>query len=360
MTGGPRVLVLQQGAPGGIGRIELLVWRALQAGASEVRVVSRRRPPDGFTADPKGPRARLLVVANPVGYMLRSLWQTIVARPDVVLYTHVNTARLQLAVRLLRPRARTVLYVHGREVWERLSWLQRFALRSSGRLVLHTRFVGETLDAQGSAHAPMIVVHPSLSDDWAADVAPRSAPTGDAVVLTVSRLEHGERQKGVDRVIEAFPAVLERVPGATLRIVGDGTDRERLERLATSLGLKRQVRFLGAVDDATVKRLYASSDVFALPSVQEGFGLVYAEAMAHGLPCVVAAGTAAREVVDVGVTGLAVEPDSVEELADAIGALLTDRDQWCRMSRAAADRFQRCFREAVYGQAIRCVLLEAG
>jgi phosphatidylinositol alpha-1,6-mannosyltransferase len=361
MTGRPRVLVLQQGAPGGIGRIELLMWRALQAReVSKVCFVSRRRPAAGLAAVPGGPRTRLLVVASPIGYVLRSLWEAVVARPDVVVYTHVNTARLQPVVRLLRPRARTVLYVHGREIWERLSWLQRFALRSSGRLVLHTRFVGETLDTQGTAHAPMTVVHPSLSDDWAADVEPRSAPTGEAVVLTVSRLECDERQKGVDRVIEAFPTVLERVPGATLRVVGDGTDRERLEGLAASLGLERRVQFLGAVDDATLKRLYASSDVFALPSVQEGFGLVYAEAMAHGLPCVVAAGTAAREVVDVGVTGLAVDPDSVDDLADAVVTLLTDPDRWRRMSRAAADRFQRCFREAVYGQGIRRVLLEAG
>jgi glycosyltransferase involved in cell wall biosynthesis len=154
--------------------------------------------------------------------------------------------------------------------------------------------------------------------------------------------------------------VLQRVPAASLLVVGDGTDRERLERLAASLGLERQVRFLGAVDDATLKRVYASSDVFALPSVQEGFGLVYAEAMAHGLPCVIAAGTAAREVVHVDVTGLAVRPDSVEELAEAIAALLADHDQWCQMSRAAADRFQRYFREAVYRQGIRRVLLEAG
>lgn len=357
---GSRILVLQQGAPGGIGRIEQLMWRALQgAPASEVRVVSRHPPPDGFAPSPAGPRARLLVVSHPVAFVLRSLWEAMATRPDVVVYTHVNLARLLPAIRLLRRRARSLLYVHGLEVWERLSWLQRLALRSSSQLLFHTRFVAETMDARGIAHAPMTVVHPSLSDEWVAGVEPRSAPTGEAVVLTVSRLERGERQKGVDRVIEAFPAVLKRVPDATLRVVGDGTDRDRLERLAASLGLQRQVRFLGSVDDATLKQLYASSDVFALPSMQEGFGLVYAEAMAHGVPCVIAAGTAAAEVVEVGVTGVAVRHDSVEELADTIAALLTDHERWCRMSRAGVERFQRCFREASYGQGILRAL-EAG
>jgi phosphatidylinositol alpha-1,6-mannosyltransferase len=319
-------------------------------------VVSRHPPPDGFAPSPNGSRARLVVEPNPIAFVLRSLWETVTARPDVILYTHVNMARLLPAMRLLRRRARSILYVHGREVWERLTWLQRLALRSSNRLLFHTRFVADTLETRGIGHAPMTVVHPSLPDEWVAGIEPRSAPTGEAVVLTVSRLEREERQKGVDRVIEAFPAVLERVPGATLRVVGDGTDRERLERLATSLGLQERVRFLGAVDDATLKQIYASSDLFALPSVQEGFGLVYAEAMAHGLPCVIAADTAAAEVVEVGVTGMAVTHDSVAELTDAIAALLTDQERWRRMSRAAVERFERCFRETAFRQGIRRAL----
>jgi phosphatidylinositol alpha-1,6-mannosyltransferase len=356
---GSRILVLQQGSPGGIGRIEQLLWRTLQGvPASEVRVVSRHPPPDGFTS-PDGSRARLVVQPNPIAFVLRSLWETVAARPDVILFTHVNMARLLPAVRLLRRRARSILYVHGLEVWQRLTWLQRLALRSSNRLLFHTRFVADTLETRGIAHAPMTVVHPCLSDEWVAGIEPRSGPTGEAVILTVSRLEREDRRKGVDRLIEAFSAVLERIPGATLRIVGDGTDRERLERLATSLDLQHRVRFLGAVDDATLKRVYATSDVFALPSVQEGFGLVYAEAMAHGLPCVIAADTAAAEAVEVGVTGLAVASDSVEDLADAIAALLTDQERWRRMSRAGVERFQRCFREAAYGQGIWRAL-EAG
>jgi phosphatidylinositol alpha-1,6-mannosyltransferase len=353
---GSRILVLQKGDLGGIGRIEQLLWRALQDAASEVRVVSRHPPASGFAPSLDAARARLLVVSHPVAFVLRSLWEIVAVRPDVVLYTHVNMARLHPAMRLLHRRARTLLYVHGLEVWQRLSWLQRLALRGVSRLVLNTQFVADTMDTRGIIHAPVTVVPPCLPDSWLDGIEPRSTPTGEAVVLTVSRLERNDRQKGVDRLIEAFPAVLECVPGATLRIIGDGTDRERLEGLVASLGLQEQVRFLGAVDDATLKGAYASSDVFTLPSVQEGFGIVYLEAMAHGLPCVIAADTAPAEVVEVGVTGLAVTHHSAEELANAVASLLTDRECWRRMSRASVGRFQRCFRESAYNQRLQSAL----
>jgi phosphatidylinositol alpha-1,6-mannosyltransferase len=301
----------------------------------------------------------LLVASHPIAFVWRALWETVAVRPDVVLYTHINMARLHPATRLLHRRAQTLLYVHGLEVWQRLSWLQRLALGGVNRLVLNTRFVAETLDARGITHAPVTVVPPSVPDSWLAGIEPRTTPTGEAVVLTVSRLEQNDREKGVDRLIEAFPAVLKRVPGATLRIVGDGTDRERLEQLVTSLALQERVRFLGAVDDTALKRAYASSDVFALPSLQEGFGIVYLEAMAHGLPCVIASDTAPAEVVEVGVTGLAIDHHSAEELADAIATLLTDQECWRRMNRAAVERFQRSYRETAYSQGIQSAL-EAG
>jgi phosphatidylinositol alpha-1,6-mannosyltransferase len=366
MMPSPRVLIVQQGAPGGIGRVELLLQRALAAGRTdhlEVRIVSRYRPHDRFveTAGLAETSTPYAVVPNPLRFVLRSLREAVLGRPDVIVYTHVNVARLHVVLRWLRPRIRTVLLTHGIELWQPLSWAQRFALRQCSRVVTVTWFVAHTLDApHAPGHAPVAVVPLALSDRWVAGVVPRCEPTGHAVVLAVSRLEHRERQKGIDRLIEAFPLVLDRVPGATLRIVGDGPDRSELEKLAARLGVKHRVEFLGAVDDATLKRQYASADVFALPSMQEGFGLVYLEAMAHGLPCIVAAGTAGAEVVQPGVSGVGVRPDDARELADAVASLLTDNERWSRMSRAAAAAFQERYREAFYGERIRDVLMEAG
>jgi glycosyltransferase involved in cell wall biosynthesis len=355
-----KVMVLQQGAPGGIGRVEQLLHRALQrdaAPAASVRTISRRKPHAQFVEAAELPLAGTIVHSNALTYTLRSLFELITTRPDVIVYTHLNLAQIHLAVSWLKPRAQAILFVHGREVWEDLSWPKRFALRRCSQIITLTQYVAGTVDeAMSSRHAPIAVVPGCLSDAWIAGVEPRQEPTGQAVVLTVSRLEQEEGRKGVDRVIEAMPSVMKRVPGAILRIVGDGSDRRRLEQLAAASGVEECVEFLGAVDDATLKRLYATSDVFALPSVQEGFGLVYLEAMSHGLPSVIATDTAVVEVVEPEVSGVDVHPDRVDELAEAICSLLTDRARWSQMSRMAADRFQERYREVVFGQRLRHVL----
>ncbi len=360
----PRVLVVQHGSRGGVGRYELLIRRALRPrGGFEpvVRTISRGAPQRHFVEAAGRMGASTVVRPGLVRFAAGVLWEVLRWRPDVIVYTHLHLARLQLVVRRLRPRARALVVAHGYEVWEPLSWSKRNALRSCDTILMLTRFVARRMDAaNGDDHAPVVVVGAALSDDWTRGVIPRREPTGGGAVLTVARLEALDRDKGVDRVIDAFPQVLEKLPTAVLRIVGDGSDRPRLQALARSLGVDERVRFLGSVDDAALKRLYASSDLLALPSTQEGFGLVYLEAMAHGLPSVVAGGTAASEVVEPGLTGLAVDPDDLRELADAMVHLLTDQELWRRTGRAARAAFEARWTEEAFAERLRAALLSAG
>src|SRR5262249_51194424 len=96
-------------------------------------------------------------------------------------------------------------------------------------------------------------------------------------------------------------------------------------RLWAELNLGDSVRLLGEVpDDAEVGRLYREADVFCLPTVQEGFGIVFLEAMASGLPVVATTAAAIPEVVPDGKAGLLVPPGDVEALAAALVELLRD------------------------------------
>ena len=103
------------------------------------------------------------------------------------------------------------------------------------------------------------------------------------------------------------------------------------------------VRFFGGVSVQELGRLYRTASVYAMPSRQEGFGLVYAEAMWHGLPCIGSTKDAAGEVITSGETGVLVPYGEVEPLADAITRLLSDRDLAQRMGRAAAADARRRF-----------------
>jgi glycosyltransferase involved in cell wall biosynthesis len=137
--------------------------------------------------------------------------------------------------------------------------------------------------------------------------------------------------------LEALPRVAESVPNVTLTVVGSGTDLSRLRQLATRLDIDNRVEFSGNLGDHQLVDAYLSSDVFALPSAQEGFGLASLEAMAAGKPVVAASAGASAEMVIDGKTGFLVTFGNVSELAQILVRVLTDAGLRHAMGQAARE-----------------------
>ncbi len=176
---------------------------------------------------------------------------------------------------------------------------------------------------------------PGLASLAAAPGRPRRerfAQPGEEIVYFVGRLV---REKGVDTLLDAFPAVLERRPSAKLVIGGTGPHEGHLRGRVTAGGLGDRVVFTGYVDDVTRNLLYRWSSVAVVPSYYEPFGLTALEAMAAGAPLVVSDTGGLSETVEHGVTGLKVPPADPGELAGAILALLADRDSARRLGETA-------------------------
>lgn len=138
------------------------------------------------------------------------------------------------------------------------------------------------------------------------------------------------RTKGYDFLLRALVQVkLQGVVDWSCTIVGEGPERTALETLARELGIADRVRFTGALPHADALRVIASADIFALPSWQESFGVVYLEAMAFGKPVIGCKGQGAQDIVVDGETGLLVEPKDVASLAQALLKLIENRE-WAR------------------------------
>jgi phosphatidylinositol alpha-1,6-mannosyltransferase len=162
-------------------------------------------------------------------------------------------------------------------------------------------------------------------------------------MLTVARLSQAEQYKGHDFVIRAMPTLLERFPKLVYHVVGDGDWRRDLDALAGQMRVERAVRFHGSVSEQELRRHYAQASVFVMPSRAEGFGFVFLEAMAHGLPVVAGNVDATSEVVVDGETGYLVDPTSVRALVTAISRLLGDRDLRLLMGSAGRARVRENF-----------------
>lgn len=142
-------------------------------------------------------------------------------------------------------------------------------------------------------------------------------------LISVSNLVEG---KGVDLTIQAL-AELNRqgLKNWSFIIIGEGTERKKLEKLVAALELSRQIQFTGVCSHDKVYQHVLNADVFCLPSYREAFGIVYLEAMAHGLLTLAVKGQGAQAFIQHEQTGLLMEPESVQDLVTLLKRVFTEQ-----------------------------------
>lgn len=261
-------------------------------------------------------------------------------KPDFVFYGHVFLS----AVHAVTPRLRNIPYgvfLHGQEVWGPLRERHRKAMEGAAVLVANSQFTVE----RARAANPWL---PEVRIAWlgvAADVplVPDAGKLGP-VALMVGRVVSSERGKGHDEVLNAWPSVRAAVPNARLVIVGEGDDRGRLEARVAAEDIAG-VEFRGFVTDEERDRLYGQTRAFLFPSRQEGFGLVAAEAAAHGVACLTLRNSVFDELFPEGSGAVFANSTSPGDLAAPIIRLLSD-DAFAREAGVAARRrVETCFTE---------------
>jgi phosphatidylinositol alpha-1,6-mannosyltransferase len=260
-------------------------------------------------------------------------WHAWRMQPDVILYGHILLAPLASVARILSPRSRHLLFVHGREVWRepfraQVPLWQRLAVRNwIDQVVAVSRLTSQRMMEAYALPEGLFRILPNAVDPPPSAPRRRNGQERELRLLTVTRLGPNDRYKGCDKVIRALPRILAEVPGARYDLVGEGRLRPELERLAEDLGVRNQVLFHGYVDDQTLEQVYERAHVLVMPSTGEGFGIVFLEAWKHGVPVVVGNRDASAEVVTNGVNGLCVDPESVPDIAEAILTLLKDPEK---------------------------------
>jgi len=238
------------------------------------------------------------------------------------------------------------VFIHGIEAWRPLPPTTTAVLQGAALRVANSAFTATRVAAMHPGIGPIVPCPLALSPEQLARVSATdvNAPDiGAHAVLVVARMSSGERYKGHDELLEAWPAVLKTVPDARLVFVGDGDDVVRLREKASALGIGGSVMFPGFVSDADLIGFYRSAAAFAMPSRGEGFGLVYLEAMSHGVPCVAAVDDAAGEVVADGRTGFLIRQDDREALTDRLIRLLTDEPLRRQMGAVGARHVEERF-----------------
>lgn len=235
---------------------------------------------------------------------------------------------------------RSVVFAHGSENWRRVRRVDLASLRGADLVITNSHYTRRRIEdyppLTGRVRAevcelglsPAFPLHEAPpSDDGQllelTDVLGGTQALGARVLLLVGRMDPSEREKGHDQMIAALPAVLARFPDVQLIFAGPGDDRPRLEALARHSGAGAAIFFPGRVSNELLSRLYRRCYAFTMPSRQEGFGLVYLEAMNHGKACLGCREDGAEDVIVHGETGLLIDdPFDIAALSRALCTLL--------------------------------------
>ena len=261
-------------------------------------------------------------------------------RCDVVFCGHLYHMPLAALVARLC-RAPLWLQLHGVEAWACPSRAVRIAIRHAHLITSVSRYTRDRfLDWSRADPSRNKILPNTYNPRFTPGPKPRHLMQrhgldGRKIILTVSRLSAEERYKGHDKIIAALPAVLRHHPTAAYLIVGDGDDRSRLEQLTHHSGVSEHVVFAGRVPDEALVAYYRLADMFAMPSTGEGFGIVFLEAAATGLPVIGGNRDGSVDALANGEIGLLVDPDDPGELADALIASLSRG----RRAYGSAERF---------------------
>ncbi|HMO34106.1 MAG TPA: glycosyltransferase family 4 protein [Lacibacter sp.] len=261
------------------------------------------------------------------------------ARVDVLVLGHVNLAIAGLLYKWLFPSRKLMVVCHGIEVFNPLQGLRSRILRKADRLLAVSGYTRTQLMEVHNIPAEKISIFPNTLDPYFELPENFVRPdylcerygidAADRVLFTLTRLNAKEGYKGYDRVLRILPSLLAKGLPVKYVIAGKADEDEslRLQELIRDLRLEDQVIITGFVPDEEITDHFLLADAYVMPSKGEGFGIVFIEAMACGLPVIAGNKDGSTEALQHGKLGLLVDPDSPQEIEDAvIRALQQPRD----------------------------------
>jgi len=248
-----------------------------------------------------------------------------VRKIDLVICGHINYLPLAFFAARVR-RAKLWCILHGTDAW----WPHRSPLVNL--LIRRTDFVSSVSEYTKQrfmhwARLPQdkVYIFPNSYDPAQyspgpkpVDLLERYGLNAKIVLMTLGRLAAGEKYKGFDEIMAALPAVAKKIPNIAYLIVGDGDDKIRLKNKAKELGIEDRVVFTGYIPEEEKADHYRLADAYVMPGKGEGFGIVYLEAMACGIPTVGSKLDGSSDVLRNGQLGILANPLNLEDVERAI------------------------------------------
>lgn len=296
---------------GGIEKYNKDLYVALKCTSKKITILERRE--GGFVAK--------------VNFLLRIFLHIFKHRPEVILCGHLNFSPVCLFLHLFFGINYTVS-LYGIEILESHGWCKRKALSLADKIVTISEY-SKSLILEKYPHLnDRIFMLPSSVDGSIFKIKPKKKSLvnklgikGRPTILSLARLSTSEH-KGQDRVLAAMPFILEKIPNCVYLVVGSGFDSRVDALIKVHPELSNSVVFTGAISSKDRVDYYNLADVYILPSKFEGFGIVFIESLACGVPVIASDGYGCRQALFDGDLGCLVPPDDLDAIANIVSSVL--------------------------------------
>jgi len=250
---------------------------------------------------------------------------------DLIILNHINLSLIGIAVKLINPKCRIFLIAHGIEVWRPLNFIKRmFLKRYCDKIICVSNFTKEQMIRWHGSNPEQCFILNNALDPFIKLPDTFEKPeylmnryglnSSNKVIFTLTRLASSEQYKGYEQVIKVVSRLKQTFPNIKYVLSGqyDAKEESRIGHLIDNYGVKDEVILTGFLNENEITDHFLLSDLFVLPSKKEGFGIVFIEAIACGLPVICGDADGSRDAIINGELGTAINVDDLDELEKAI------------------------------------------
>ncbi|MDN3548751.1 glycosyltransferase family 4 protein [Mucilaginibacter aquaedulcis] len=260
--------------------------------------------------------------------------QALIKPPDIIILSHINLAIIGLLIKLTNPKCKVWAIAHGIEIWRPLSFIQKSLLQRCDKIICVSRYTRQQMiQRQQVAKEACVVLNNAIDPfmklpdtfEKAAYLLERYGLNDKhRVIFTLTRMAATEKYKGYELVIEAISYLKKQFPDIRYVLSGkyDPLEDIRIHDLISQYDLSEHIILTGFIEEHELVDHFLLADLFVLPSKKEGFGIVFIEALACGLPVICGNADGSVDAIRDGELGKAINTDNLTELHACIADYL--------------------------------------
>ncbi len=269
----------------------------------------------------------------------------------VVIISHINLMVVGWLIKKISPQTQVILLAHGIEIWNPLDKKRLMLLSSCDKILSVSSFTkNRILKLHKLPSEKCFVLNNCIDPFLERTTTKKRSPalverygikTTDTVILTLTRLSLKDRYKGYGYVIQSLGEIAKTNTNVKYIIAGgyEATEKIYIDGLIEKYGLQEQVIVAGFIEEEELASHFSLADIYVMPSMKEGFGIVFVEAMYYGVPVIAGNADGSTDALLQGELGLLINPEDVQAITTALQKMIESKEAYFPNQQLLMDHF---------------------